>query len=54
VILAYVGVKMLAVGKPLEWHPPTWLSLAVIAVVLAVSITASALRQRAEQAAPVA
>jgi tellurite resistance protein TerC len=50
VILAYVGVKMLAVGKPLEWHPPTWLSLVVIAVVLAVSITASALAERKDQA----
>ncbi len=23
VILAYVGVKMLLVGKPVKWHPPT-------------------------------
>ena len=38
VILAYVGLKMLAVGKPLELHPPTWLSLVVISVVLTVSI----------------
>ena len=28
VILAYVGVKMLLVGDPVEWHPPTYLSLA--------------------------
>jgi tellurite resistance protein TerC len=41
VILAYVGVKMLLVGEPIEWHPPTYLSLIVIAVVLAVAITAS-------------
>jgi len=41
VILAYVGLKMLAVGKPLELHPPTWLSLVVISVVLAVAITLS-------------
>ena len=41
VILAYVGLKMLAVGKPLELHPPTWLSLVVITIVLTVAITAS-------------
>ncbi|MEJ7765242.1 MAG: TerC family protein [Acidimicrobiales bacterium] len=41
VILGYVGLKMLAVGKPLELHPPTWLSLVVIAVVLTVAIVAS-------------
>ncbi|MGQ0618017.1 MAG: TerC family protein [Acidimicrobiia bacterium] len=41
VILAYVGVKMLLVGEPVNWHPPTWLSLAVIAVVLTVAIAAS-------------
>jgi tellurite resistance protein TerC len=41
VILGYVGLKMLAVGKPLELHPPTWLSLAVIAVVLTLSIVLS-------------
>ena len=41
VILAYVGVKMLLVGPPVEWHPPTYLSLVVIGVVLAVAIWAS-------------
>jgi len=41
VILGYVGLKMLAVGKPLELHPPTWLSLVVISVVLTVAIVAS-------------
>ena len=41
VILAYVGMKMLAVGEPLELHPPTWLSLAIITVVLTVAITLS-------------
>lgn len=50
VILAYVGVKMLAVGKPLEWHPPTWLSLAVIAAVLAAAIGASVLVDRGDPA----
>jgi tellurite resistance protein TerC len=41
VILAYVGVKMLLVGPPVEWHPPTYLSLVVIALVLTVAIWAS-------------
>jgi tellurite resistance protein TerC len=41
VILAYVGVKMLLVGPPVEWHPPTYLSLFVIFSVLAVAIFAS-------------
>jgi len=41
VILAYVGLKMLAVGKPLELHPPTWLSLVVISVVLTLAIVLS-------------
>jgi tellurite resistance protein TerC len=41
VILAYVGLKMLLVGPPFEWHPPTYLSLVVIALVLAISIWAS-------------
>ena len=41
VILGYVGVKMLLVGEPVEWHPPTYLSLVVIAVVLTVAIWAS-------------
>ena len=40
-ILAYVGVKMLLTGEPVEWHPPTWLSLVVIAVVLTVAVVAS-------------
>ncbi len=41
VILAYVGIKMLLVGPPVEWHPPTYLSLVVIGVVLTVAIVAS-------------
>jgi tellurite resistance protein TerC len=41
VILAYVGIKMLLVGEPVEWHPPTYLSLVVIAIVLTVAIVAS-------------
>jgi tellurite resistance protein TerC len=41
IILGYVGVKMLLAGPPVEWHPPTYLSLFVIFVVLSVSIWAS-------------
>ncbi len=41
VILAFVGVKMLLIGEPFEVHMPTWLSLSVIAVVLAVAVIAS-------------
>jgi tellurite resistance protein TerC len=41
VILAYVGVKMLLVGPPVEWHPPSYLSLVVIGIVLTVAIWAS-------------
>ncbi len=41
VILAYVGVKMLLVGPPVEWHPPSYLSLVVIGIVLTVAIVAS-------------
>ncbi|HUS62426.1 MAG TPA: TerC family protein [Acidimicrobiales bacterium] len=41
VILGYVGVKMLLVGPPVEWHPPAYLSLVVIGVVLTVAIVAS-------------
>jgi tellurite resistance protein TerC len=46
VILAFVGVKMLIV----EWfHVPTWVSLAVIAVVLAVTVAASLGSERRER-----
>lgn len=41
VILFYVGIKMLLVNEPIGWHPPTYLSLSVIAVVLTVAIWAS-------------
>jgi tellurite resistance protein TerC len=41
VILGFVGLKMLAIGDPLNIHLPTYISLAFIAVVLAVSIFAS-------------
>jgi len=40
-ILAFVGVKMLLVGEPFELHLPTFVSLGVIVVVLAVAILAS-------------
>ena len=39
-ILAFVGLKMLS-GYFLDWHPPTWTSLAVIVVILTVTILAS-------------
>ena len=41
VILAFVGVKMLLVGKPFEVHMPTYVSLAFIAVAITVSVVAS-------------
>jgi tellurite resistance protein TerC len=41
VILAYVGMKMLLVGAPVHWHPPTYISLVVIAVVLGITIVLS-------------
>ncbi len=48
VILGFVGVKMLVV----EWyHVPTWLSLAVIAAVLAVAVWASVRAESREQRA---
>ena len=48
-ILAFVGTKMLA-GYFLAWHPPTWLSLVVIVVVLTVTIVASLLADRRDDA----
>jgi tellurite resistance protein TerC len=47
VILAFVGVKMLLVEVV---HLPTWLSLSVIAVVLAVTILASLRAERRQEA----
>ncbi|MGH9190611.1 MAG: tellurium resistance protein TerC, partial [Acidimicrobiales bacterium] len=41
VILAFVGVKMLLIGEPFEVHLPTFVSLGVIAVVIAVAVVAS-------------
>jgi tellurite resistance protein TerC len=45
VILGFVGVKMLVADL---YHPPTWLSLGVIAAALAVSIAASLRAERQE------
>ena len=41
VILAFVGVKMLLIGKPFEIHMPTYVSLSVIAAVITGSVIAS-------------
>ena len=41
VILAFVGVKMLLIGKPFEYHMPTYISLSVILGVLTIAVTAS-------------
>jgi tellurite resistance protein TerC len=41
VILGFVGIKMLLIGEPFEVHLPTYISLSVIALVLAVSVIAS-------------
>src|SRR5215207_1534152 len=41
VILAFVGVKMLLIGEPFEVHLPTFVSLGVIAAVIAASVVAS-------------
>jgi tellurite resistance protein TerC len=41
VILGFVGIKMLLIGKPFEVHMPTALSLGVIALVLVVAVVTS-------------
>jgi len=41
VILAFVGTKMLLIGKPVEYHMPIPISLGVIFGVLTISIVAS-------------
>jgi tellurite resistance protein TerC len=41
VILAFVGVKMLLIGEPFEVHLPTYISLVVIAFVIAVAVITS-------------
>jgi tellurite resistance protein TerC len=40
VILAFVGVKMIVAGEPLELHVPTFASLSVIALVLTSTVIA--------------
>lgn len=49
VILAFVGVKMLIHEI---WHMPTWLSLAVITVVLTVTIVASLIADKRDPQEP--
>lgn len=49
VILAFVGVKMLLIGKPFEYHMPTWVSLSVIMFVLAVAIVASLMADKRDR-----
>jgi len=51
-ILAFVGLKMLA-GFFLDWHPPTWTSLVVITVILAITMVASLIADRRDDAAGV-
>jgi tellurite resistance protein TerC len=41
VILAFVGIEMLLVGKPFELHLPTFVSLGVIAAVITAAVVAS-------------
>ena len=52
VILAFVGVKMLLIGKPFEVHLPTFVSLGVIAAVLTVAIAASLRADARDQGGP--
>ena len=51
VILAFVGIKMLLIGKPFEVHLPTYVSLGFIAVVLSAAIWASLRADRRDHAA---
>ena len=51
VILAFVGVKMLLVGKPFELHLPTFVSLGVIGVVITTSVLASLAADRRDRRA---
>ena len=48
-ILIYVGAKMMISHW---WHTPTWVSLAVIALLLAVAVIASLVRERRMAAVP--
>ena len=51
VILAFVGIKMLLIGRPFEVHLPTFASLGVIALVITVAIVASLLADRRDREA---
>jgi tellurite resistance protein TerC len=50
VILAFVGIKMLLIGRPFEVHLPTYVSLGFIAIVLTLAIWASVRAERRERA----
>lgn len=50
-ILGFVGIKMLIVGDPLNYHVPTPISLGFIALVLTVSIVASLQAEKRDEAA---
>jgi tellurite resistance protein TerC len=47
-ILAFVGVKMI-IAEAFDYHIPTPISLGVIAIVLAIAITASLMKQNDEE-----
>lgn len=49
-ILAFVGVKMLLIGKPFEIHLNTFLSLGIIGTILAVTIIASMVAEKRDPA----
>jgi tellurite resistance protein TerC len=51
VVLAFVGVKMIAAHW---WHPPIWLSLAVIVTVLGTSIIYSWIKTKPPTGPPAA
>ena len=52
VILAFVGTKMILIGKPFEIHLPTAISLGVIATVLTVAIGTSIRADRRDPSTP--
>lgn len=54
IILAFVGIKMLLIGRPFEVHLPTYISLGVIAAVITGSVVASMWADARDQAAGIA
>ncbi len=54
VILAFVGIKMLLIGKPFELHMPTYVSLSVIALVITAAVATSMRADRRDHKADVA